>query len=256
MTRTAAVALCAAAAVAVAASVTEAQSTGPAALGVVSANRTQVIAQLGLGQWGVVGMARACDAAPFRFAARDGTLRATAGIVLTPARSVTATERPAIDAVINQVFATREREQRLDARDLARASVAVDAVYGARSTAGTVYYFEAAKRLHDAAPAADADADGEVDPRGIVRVTVSGWLHGGDRMVPAGTKSELHWDPVDERGRASAQPGLVPLGIVSGGAEPVWVMHRTIGDRVSYLLYAVGVSSVRLLLTVPAVNCE
>jgi hypothetical protein len=84
---------------------------------------------------------------------------------------------------------------------------------------------------------------------------VSGWLRGGNPIAPVGTKSELHWDPVDERGLVDVPAGLVPLGVAVNGPEPVWVMRRVIGDRVSYLLYAVGASTVRLALTVPAVTC-
>jgi hypothetical protein len=254
--RRASVAGLAAAAVAVGVVVGVAQGTGPTAIAVVSGNRTQAIARFALGQWQVVGDAHACDAAGFRFTARQGSLRATAGVALMPVRPVTAApERAAVDAIITPLFATREREQRVDARDLARAPVSVDVMSAAASPAGVLYYFEASKRLHDAGPPADADADGEVDPRGIVRVTVSGWLRSGARIAPVGTKSELHWDPLDDRGRARPGPDLEPLGIAANGAEPLWVMQRTIGDRVSYLLYAVGESSIRLVLTVPAVSC-
>jgi hypothetical protein len=257
MRRAAAAALVAAAAVGSGGFVSGAQAPGPAAIAVVSANRTQVVAQLALGQWSVVGAARACEASAFKLTARQGSLRGTAGITLTPVRSVTAAaERTAIEAAIGPLFASREGEQRVDVRDLSRVPVTVDAVYAARpASTGVLYYFEASKRLHDAGPPADADADGDVDPRGIVRVTVSGWLRGGDPIAAVGTKSELHWDPVDERGQADVPPGLVPLGVAVNGPEPVWVMRRAIGERVSYLLYAVGASTVRLALTVPAVTC-
>jgi len=246
-----------AAAVAVGGSGSGAQSPGPAAIAVVAANRTQIIAQLALGQWSVVGAARACDAAAFRLTAREGALRTTAGVSLTPVRGVTAAaDRTAVETAIGSLFASRAGEQRVDARDLSRVPVTVDAMYAARpGPTGILYYFEASKRLHDAGPPTDTDADGDVDPRGIVRVTVSGWLRGGDPIATVGTKSELHWDPVDERGLVNTLPGLVPLGVAVNGQEPVWVMRRAIGERVSYLLYAVGASTVRLALTVPAVSC-
>ena len=221
----------------------------------VSANRIQVIAQLALGEWRVVGTTRACDAKSFQLIARAGALRASAGASLTPVNPVTAAvERAAVEAAVGPLFGAREREQGVAARDLSRAAVTVDAVSVARSGSGAWYYFEASKRLHDTRPPDAANDDGDVDPRGVVRVTVSGWLRGGGPITPAGTKSELHWDPVDERGRPQAQPGLVPLGVVNG-AEPIWVMRQAVGERVSYLLYAVGASTVRMALAIPAVQC-
>ena len=253
MRRIAAAIACAAAAIAGAAAVSGAQPV-PAALAVVAGNSTQVIAQVALGQWSVVGAARACNASAFKLAVRDGTVRATAGLVLVPVRSVAAANRAPLDAAIGPLFAARAREQRIDEQNLSRAPLSVDALYAATSPAGVAYYFEASKRLHDTAPPADAAADDDPDPRGVVRVTVSGWLRDRGGIEPAGTKSELHWDPVDDRGRSAMAPGLVPLGVV-GGAEPIWVMRRAVGDRVSYLLYAVHATAVRLLLTVPALSC-
>ena len=246
-----------AAVVAGAASVGVAQTAaGPAAIAVVSGGKTQVIAQLGPGPWSVVGAARACDRSAFRLTASQGSLRATAGVTLLPLRAATATERVAIETAIAPLFARREREQGVEPKDLARAPLTIDAIHTVRSGADAWFYFEASKRLHDARPPDQPDSNGEVDPRGVVRVTVSGWLRGGDEVAPAGTKSELHWDPVDEPGQAATLPGLVPLGVAINGAGPLWVMRRVVGERVSYLLYVVGTSTVRLALTVPAVSCS
>ena len=227
-------------------------SGGPAALAVVAANKAQVIAQFGPGQWSVVGAARACDASAFKLTAREGSLRATAGIALTPLRAVSAAERAAIQTAIVPLFATREREQGVDPKDLARAPLTIDTIHAARSGPDARFYFEASKRLHDVRPPDRTASNDDVDPRGVVRVTVSGWLRGEHAFVPVGTKSELHWDPADEQSPATPSLDLVPLGVAVNGTEPVWVMRRTIGDRVSYLLYAVGPSAVRLLMTVPA----
>ena len=157
-------------------------------------------------------------------------------------------EWPAIVAAIGPLFDRRAARQGVASASLARVAMTVDGVFGASGPgAPRTYYFEASKRIPD------AGGTPTEDPKGILRVAVTGWLRAsGDRVVPAGTKSELAWIPDDES--SAARPALVPLGVLRQGAERVWVMNERLGSIDRFTLYSLG-ANVRTLLTVNAAAC-
>jgi hypothetical protein len=157
-----------------------------------------------------------------------------------------------IELAVSRLFEAREREQRLSGANVAQVPVVVDTVYATASVnSSQVYYFEASKRVPD--NAADVDPD---DPRGTIRVGVTGWLRrNGDAWVSLGTKGELHWDQVDERGRAPQRPDLTPLGIIRRDAEIVWVMKGQEGTAAWFTMYEVGGTRARELLQARAARC-
>jgi hypothetical protein len=123
----------------------------------------------------------------------------------------------------------------------------LDWVY-ASSRGGRVfsYYFEASKRVPDAGNTP------EEDPQGVVRVAVSGWLRAtATGPTISGTRSELHWEPVDLQ---HTRPGLMPLGVLRHGNEQIWVMEGHLGVRGRFTLYALG-DTVRTVATVDAASC-
>jgi hypothetical protein len=160
----------------------------------------------------------------------------------------TSPEWQAVVAAIGPLFDRRAGRQGVSSSSLARVPMTVDGVFAAsgRSTAAT-YYFEASKRIPD------AGGTPTEDPKGVLRIAVTGWLRAsGERIVPAGTKSELAWTPDDES--SAARPVLLPLGVLRQGAERVWVMSERLGSIDRFTLYSLG-TSVRTLLTVNAAQC-
>jgi hypothetical protein len=124
----------------------------------------------------------------------------------------------------------------------------VDSAYAAGSGVALAYYFEASKRIPDAGNTPPED------PKGVVRISVSGWLRAADSgLRPGGTKSELLW--AQENDPATRLPALVPLGVVRQGDERVWVMKGRVGTRDTFTLYALRGSLVRTLFTVDAADC-
>ena len=169
---------------------------------------------------------------------------------LEPMARVTEASRewPSVAAVVAPLFERRARDHGVNASTLARVPMTIDSVYAVESAAETVYYFEASKRVPDAGNTPIED------PKGVVRVSVSGWLRNTrDRIVPAGTKGELVWEPADER--AHAGPMLTPLGVVRHGDESIWVMKGQHGARDTFSLYALGPRIVRTLFTASAAAC-
>ena len=159
-----------------------------------------------------------------------------------------AAEWAQLHQAIQQLFERREREHGLSAGALARLPVTIDRVFRSGAGGAQSHYFEASKRVPD------AGGTPEEDPRGIVRLTVSGWLRAtGGRLVPVGSKGELHWDPLDESPAAVAE-GLSPLGVFRHQGEQLWVMHERVGVRDSFTVYALG-DTVRRLLTQDAAAC-
>jgi hypothetical protein len=157
---------------------------------------------------------------------------------------------PKLERVIRSVADRRMQESGVSPAALARVPLTVDAVHAAERRAGNAaYYFEASKRLPDAGETPDED------PKGILRIVVSGWLREvGSRILPAGTRSELHWDPASPR-TGFAEATLTPLGVLRQGSETIWVMRSETGARVTFTLYALGDSRVRTLFTVRATGC-
>jgi hypothetical protein len=186
-------------------------------------------------------------------AANDAPLAlAVAGQAETIALAQLTSRSPAWTAAAPAVAAVFERRAAgtgVSSSTLARVPLTLDALYAAGTGAAAVYYFEASKRVPDAGNTP------EEDPKGIVRVSVSGWLrHEGDRLVPAGTKNELHWEP-DDDGVGAPAPTLIPLGVVRQRNEAVWVMADTMGTRRRITLYALGADTVRALFTADVGGC-
>jgi hypothetical protein len=154
-----------------------------------------------------------------------------------------------ITSAVAPLFERRAAEHGVSASTFDKVPLRIDWVYAVGSGSGRAYYFEASKRVPDAG---NTPAE---DPKGIVRVAVSGWLRSmGEQLVPAGTKSALHWEPADER-PGSRRPSLLPLGVLRQGDERIWVMNGQTGVRETFTLYAAGTSAVRTLLTVDASAC-
>jgi hypothetical protein len=145
------------------------------------------------------------------------------------------------------LFEKRANQNGLSGPVLARVAVAIDALTASDSGA-PVFYLEASKRI------VDAGTTPLEDPKGVVRLAITGWFRAdGQRLVPASTKAELHWEPADDRGVAT--PVLSPIAIVRQPGRDVWVMMTTVPGRTSYVLYAVTASAVRVLVTTDEAHC-
>ena len=156
---------------------------------------------------------------------------------------------PAVTAAVAPVFERRAHEHGVAPAALSRVTMTMDSAYAASANGTRVYYFEASKRLPDAG---DTPAE---DPKGVVRVVVAGWLReAAAGLVPAGTKSELNWEPADPR-VGVPEPVLTPLGVIRQADRTVWVMQSLMGVRRTFTLYALGASTVRALFSVDAVAC-
>ena len=170
---------------------------------------------------------------------------------LEPMTRITEVSRewPSVSAAVGPLFERRAPDHGVSTSTLARLPLTIDVLYATARAGETVYYFEASKRVPDAGNTPIED------PKGIVRVSVSGWLRNtGDRVVPAGTKGELHWEPADERAFVP-RPALTPLGVVRHGDESIWVMKVQDGARDTFALYALGPQAVRTLFTASAAAC-
>jgi hypothetical protein len=146
------------------------------------------------------------------------------------------------------LFDLRARDHGVSPSTLARVPMTMDVLYGAtRRGEAPVYYFETSKRVPDAGNTP------EEDPKGIVRIAVSGWLRdAGGSLVPAGAKGELHWEPADA---PVAGPGLMPLAVLRHEDEAIWVMAGRMGVRHTFTLYSVGTSAIRTLFSIDAAAC-
>jgi hypothetical protein len=247
---------CNAALIALATTVAIAQS--PAVdLSVESGANRQTLARLVSGEWtAVVDGGCTSDAASERLVIRSTGIESakSAPSVETPQRIISSgNDWQDIAAVITRVVEQREREHRLTTANLATATMTIDWVYAAtgRGGAGRTLYFEASRRVPDPGTAPPED------PKGTLRVAVSGWLRAdaGGRLSPVGSKSELMWEQEDAVETTPARPDLMPLGVIHGGAEPVWVMKLQIGRISRFLLYELGASGIRKLVETDAAIC-
>jgi hypothetical protein len=145
------------------------------------------------------------------------------------------------------LFERRANQNGIASPVLARVPMTIDAM-SASDSGAPVFYLEASKRI------ADAGTTPLEDPKGVVRLAITGWFRAdGQRLVPAATKAELHWEPADDRGVAT--PVLSPIAIVRQPGRDVWVMMTTVPGRTSYVLYAVTASAVRVLVTTDDARC-
>ena len=149
-----------------------------------------------------------------------------------------------VERTAREVFARREREERVASARLAAAALTIDAVYASGSGVSTSYYFDASKRVEDTS----RDADPDIDPAGVLRLQVVGWLRasaGG--MTPVGSNASVEWEQLD---RVAATPGVdaVPIGTLSQGDAIVWVMKRDTNAAPTFTLYETRAGSVRPLV--------
>ncbi len=151
---------------------------------------------------------------------------------------------------IVEIFARRERDERLLPDKTSDAPRAVDWIYTAEHGGRPMYYFEASRRV-----ASLVDADHDTDPPGTLRIGVAGFLHGsGERLIPLGTKSELRWEQ-DGIPAGPNRPDLTPLGLVAHGTQSIWVMKGQSGTSVWFTLYDVSSEGIRTLLTTRGARC-
>jgi hypothetical protein len=126
----------------------------------------------------------------------------------------------------------------------------VDWIYAAEYGDRRMYYFEASRRV-----ASPVDLDHDTDPPGTLRIAVAGFLHDQrERLVPLGTKSELRWEQ-DGLPAGPKRPDLTPLGVLTRGAQAIWVMKGQSGTSVWFTLYDVSSAGTRTLLTARGVRC-
>jgi hypothetical protein len=216
--------------------------------------RRQPLARQAGGQWTPLVEAIQCD--------RPEAVRAIVaeGATVETPRRVTAAapEWTLVERAIARVFEQRERDHRLEPRHLASSPMVVDWVYAtadADSQSPSFYYFEASKRIPDPGTAPDDD------PKGTLRVAVSGWLRAGatEGVTAQGSKSELGWEqdqaPEERAAADQRRADLLPLGVLAIGAQRVWVMHGQAGRIAWFTLYDVGSSGVRKILDVDQERC-
>lgn len=227
------------------------RSPGPA-IALVRDGRPAVVAHWSGAQWTEPVAGLRCPAALPSAWQRLGELWIAPGLKAEAPQPIGRGDRawPAVESAVGRVFAAREREQRLSEANISLVPMTLDAVFRAGDPASGSYYFEASKRIEDALPPPPAPAGEDVDPRGVLRIAVTGWLRAdGARMQAAATKGELHWEQVDGRGQAALRPAYVPLAVLSTGPLPVWVMRAPAGPRSHLALYEVGPSHARVLVS-------
>ena len=223
-----------------------APSAQPAPVIAIDGEPPQAVARLDAGRWVKAaetlrcGPAGAVDRLVVTGGARPGVPRSIAA---------DAPERQALDPAIVGVFDRRQREHDLAAAHLAGLPMQIDWIYASGTPDGAdIYYFEASRRVPDPGTAPDED------PKGTLRVAVSGWLHrAGGRVTVLGSKSELRWEQDRQDGTPARRPDLVPLGTAAHDAQSIWVMKGAAGDAAWVSAYQVGESGV--LTVADAVRC-
>jgi len=171
-------------------------------------------------------------------------------VVTTRALAPTSEEWHRLVPTIVEIFARRERDERLLPGKTSDAPRAVDWIYSSEAGGRPTYYFEASRRV-----ASPVDPDHDTDPPGTLRIGVAGFLHdSGGRLVPLGTKSELRWEQ-DGLPAGPNRPDLTPLGMVARGPQSIWVMKGQSGASVWFTLYDVSSAGIRTLLTTRGVPC-
>ena len=223
-----------------------AASAQPAPVIAIDGAPPQPVARLDGGRW-----VRAADTLRCAPAGTVDRLVATGGARAGVPRSIAADapERQALEPAIVGVFDRRQREHDLAAAHLAGLPMDIDWIYASGATDGAdIYYFEASRRVPDPGTAPDED------PRGTLRVAVSGWLHrAGDRVTVLGSRSELRWEQDPTEGPPVRRRDLVPLGAAAHDAQSIWVMKGAAGDLAWVSAYQVGESGV--VTVADAVRC-
>jgi hypothetical protein len=219
-------------------------------LAVTDGRRVQSIARLVNGRW--IVQATPSSFAPHGILNPSERLIAGGGLRVSSARAVASgsPEWLRLSPTIVDLFARREREQRLASDRTSDAPRVVEWIYAAEDGDRRTYYFEVSRRV-----ASPGDPDDDTDPPGTVRVAVAGFLHDvKERLVPLGTKSELRWEQ-DGLPAGPSRPDLMPLGIVSYSDRSVWVMKGHSGESCWFTLYEVGASGTSTALTVRPAPC-
>ena len=189
--------------------------------------------------------------------ARAGGVEASVGVATSaaapvmPVRPVIRGSRTwnAAASSLAPLFESGARKNGVSPPVLARVAAVIDAMYVSENGGAPVYYLESSKRVPD------AGGTPQEDPKGVVRLALSGWFRAdGQRLVAAATKTELHWEAVENRGTAAA-PMLEPLAVLREPARDLWVMESDVAGRRSYALYAVTQSAVRVLVATEAARC-
>ncbi len=202
------------------------------------------LARMAEGRWTTTAAVVACTT--------EGSVErviVTGGTIAQVPRRIAAggDEWPAIDAAIAREFSRRQRELAIAEANLARVPIDIDGVFGVHqgepgADIGT-YYFEASRRVPDPGTAPDDD------PKGTLRVAVSGWLHRqGGAVAAIGSKSELGWEEDRPDTAAARRPDLLPLAVLPHAAGWVWVMKGAAGSIRWISAYEVGASGVRTLV--------
>jgi hypothetical protein len=159
---------------------------------------------------------------------------------------------------IETVFQRRERQEDVSAAALASAPIRIEAIV-TTATASTpqIYFFAASKTIPDSRGDVDADDDGEVDPKGDLRIDVTGWLQRAAAVTPLGTNVTLSWEQVEDRPAAAGtrRSQLIPIGLVRAPGARAWVVQGRAGDIRWYTLYHVGGDGVRMLVRTDARGC-
>jgi len=175
----------------------------------------------------------------------------SAAAPVMPVRPVIRSSRAwnAADSALAPLFANGAHKNGVSPLVLARVAAVIDVMYVSDNSGAPVYYLESSKRVPD------AGGTPQEDPKGVVRLALSGWFRAdGQRLVPAATKTELHWEAVEPR-RTAAAPMLEPLAVLREPARDLWVMESDVAGRKSYALYAVTQSAVRVLVSTQAAQC-
>ena len=222
-----------------------------AVIAVQSGGARQVIARMAGDQWQPAADA-GCTAVGAGAAVITGAAPLQAPVRLTPDDEGWRLVRPDVE----RLFEQRQREHQLTAANVPGTAMTIDWVFAAGEpgpvATATVFYVEASRRVPDPGTAPDDD------PRGTLRVTVSGWLRAdaaGVRVL--GSKTELRWEQERDGGViAPAAPDLEPLGIARQTTPPVWVMKAAAGSIVRILLYEVSAAAgVRTMFEVRPARC-
>jgi hypothetical protein len=149
-----------------------------------------------------------------------------------------------LEPLVTRLFGTRERQERVSASALASVPLSIDAIFSSAPAAPPqIYYFRASKTIPDSRGDVDADDDGEVDPKGNLRLDVTGWLRRDGGLTSLGTNAALSWEQVDDRPQAGTRRAeLTPIGVVRMPTTRIWVMQGRAGDSTYYSLYDVAAS--------------
>jgi len=186
---------------------------------------------------------------------------ASGGLAVEPIRHVPmgGAEWRQLEPRIRQLFDDRARRENVTAAALRSVPLRIEAIVTpVRVAPSQPYFFVSSRTIPDSRTDVDMDADGEVDPKGELRVDVTGWLGRDDAGVtPLGTNSTLSWEQVDDRpaGAAARQSQLTPIAIVRAGASRAWLLQGRTGGARWYEMYQVGDAGVRLLVRTDTRGC-